>query len=436
MLPQFLNHIDSNFTFLKGKRLLLACSGGVDSVVLAHLCVSASLDITLAHCNFNLRGKESDEDELFVRRLANQLEVEVFVKSFDTKEYVETNKGSVQMAARTLRYQWFTQIATEKELDYILTAHHLDDNLETFLINLSRGTGIDGLSGIPIKNKKIVRPLLSFSRKSILDYANTEHIDWREDSSNAESKYLRNKIRQEIAPRLKELHPTFLENFKKTQVHLHQTSTIIQNHIDKLRDGLFEKGEGHFRINIDSLTKLEPLDAYLYQLFNEYGFTEWDDVEGLLSGISGKEVHSQTHRLIKDREYLFLSKKDNVDNDKVFIVSESARSINFPVQLKIEEVKTLEKMSKNVAFLDKEKLNYPLMLRNWEKGDYFYPFGMNGKKKLSKFFKDEKVDVLSKEKQWLLCSGEDIVWVIGRRLDDRYKVEESTKDILKITFSV
>nr|WP_298925907.1 tRNA lysidine(34) synthetase TilS [uncultured Allomuricauda sp.] len=435
MLAQFLSNIDSNFTFLKGKRLLLACSGGVDSVVLTHLCVGANLDITLAHCNFNLRGKESDDDALFVKDLANQLEIDFKTKSFDTKKYAQTYKGSIQMLARELRYRWFDEIMDTEGFDYVMTAHHADDSVETFLINLSRGTGIDGLSGIPIKNRRVVRPLLSFSRKAILDYANAEHIDWREDSSNAESKYLRNKIRQEIVPRLKELHPTFLENFKGTQTHLLQTSVIIQNHIDKLKDSLFEKGEGHFKINIDSLTKLEPIDAYLYRLFNEYGFTEWEDVNGLLNSMSGKEVQSNTHRLVKDREYLLLSKKEDKNNE-IFVVSEGAGSIDFPVQLKIEEVKTLEETAKNVVFLDKEKLNYPLMLRNWEKGDYFYPFGMKGKKKLSKFFKDEKVDVLSKEKQWLLCSDNNIVWVIGRRPDERYKVDDSTRNILKITFSV
>jgi tRNA(Ile)-lysidine synthase len=435
MLAQYLKHIDSNFPFLKGKRLLLACSGGVDSVTLAFLCVRSRLDITLAHCNFNLRGKESEGDELFVQNLASQLAIGYKVKSFDTKHYIEKHGGSVQMAARELRYAWFDEIIDAEGFDYVITAHHADDSLETFLINLSRGTGINGLLGIPGRNKKVIRPLLDFSRKDIIEYANTENIEWREDSSNVESKYLRNKIRNEIAPKLKELHPTFLENFKKTQAHLHQTSAVIQNYMDNLQDGLFEKDEGFFRVKIESLEKLTPLDAYLYQLFNEYGFTQWEDVKELLKGTSGKGVYSKTHRLVKDRDYLLLSEKEN-KNDEVFVVPESSRYIKFPVLLKLEEAKTLEEAGKNVVFLDKEKLNYPLILRNWKKGDYFYPFGMKGKKKLSKFFKDEKVDVLTKEKQWLLCSGDDIVWVIGRRLDDRYKVEESTKNILKITFSV
>lgn len=435
MLTQFIAHIKTGFPFLKEKRLLLACSGGLDSVVLAHLCVKLGLNVSLVHCNFNLRGQESDKDELFVRELANQLKTAILVKSFNTKEYVQSHKGSVQMAARELRYQWFNEIMDAKGFDYVLTAHHADDSLETFLINLSRGTGIDGLSGIPTQNGRVFRPLLNFSRNDILEYAKAEHIKWREDSSNSESKYLRNKIRHEIVPKVKELHPTFLENFKKTQDYLLQTNVLVQNHIDGLKDRLFEKEEGHHKINIESLAQLHPIEPYLYQLFHEFGFTEWDDVKGLLTATSGKEVTSKRYRLLKDREHLLLFKKEN-KNDVIFLISEDDIQINTPIQLKIEGAKMFENTLQNIVFLDKEKLNYPLVLRNWEKGDYFYPFGMKGKKKLSKFFKDEKMDVLTKEKQWLLCSENAIVWVIGRRLDERFKVDESTKSILKITFSV
>ncbi|RPG33110.1 MAG: tRNA lysidine(34) synthetase TilS, partial [Muricauda sp. TMED12] len=207
MFPKFKEHISNKMSFLKGKKLLLACSGGVDSVVLAYFCVAVDLDIVLAHCNFSLRGEESDDDEDFVRELAIQLGVEVFIKSFDTRQYAETHRGSVQMAARELRYQWFDELLKTKGYDYILTAHHADDSLETFLINLSRGTGIDGLSGIPEVNEQVVRPLLPFSQEEILGYANSENIKWREDSSNESTKYLRNKIRHQIVPILKELHP-------------------------------------------------------------------------------------------------------------------------------------------------------------------------------------------------------------------------------------
>ncbi len=435
MLEEFNKEIKDRFSFLQKASLLVACSGGVDSMVLTHLCVKSGFKIILVHCNFNLRGKESDEDEQFVRRLANQLKVEVLVKSFDTKHYTQNHKGSIQMAARTLRYEWFAQLAAERKIDYILTAHHLDDSLETFLINLSRGTGIDGLSGIPAQNDKIVRPLISFSRAEILQYAKNENFSWREDSSNTESKYLRNKIRLEITPKLKELQPAFLKNFKQTQTYLAQTNSLVQNHTDHIKENLFKEKNGVISIDIEALSALKPQKAYLYQLFKEYGFKEWDDVSGLLTAMSGKEIHSTTHRLVKDRTDLILSTKETKSR-QTFLIEKDELNATIPIPLTIEEVEIMEKGAPNVVFLDKEKLNYPLILRNWQKGDYFYPSGMKGKKKLSKFFKDEKVDVLSKEKQWLLCSGEHIVWVIGRRSDERYKVDDSTKNILKITCSV
>ncbi|UII75676.1 tRNA lysidine(34) synthetase TilS [Flagellimonas sp. HMM57] len=432
MLKQFTEHINTNFSFLREKRLLLACSGGIDSVVLAHLTVGYGLKVTLAHCNFNLRGKESDGDEAFVRNLSNQLKIPFLVNSFDTEQYVKEYKVSVQMAARELRYKWFDEILGTERFDYVLTAHHADDNLETFIINLSRGTGIDGLLGIPAQNGSVVRPLLHFSRNDILNYAKKENIKWREDSSNAENRYLRNKIRLEVVPKLKELHPTFLENFRKTQNHLSQTDALLKNHIGEIKNELFHKTGDHYKININELLKLQPIDAYLYQLLHEFGFTEWDNVKTLLTGNSGKEVRSKTHKLLKDRTHLILREREDQKNE-VFDISENATSIDFPVQLKFEEVNAMIGASRNVVFLDKEKLNYPLLLRNWEKGDYFYPFGMKGKKKISKFFKDEKVDMYSKSKQWLLCSGDAIIWVLGKRMDERFKVDASTNSILKIT---
>ncbi|MBA4744048.1 MAG: tRNA lysidine(34) synthetase TilS [Muricauda sp.] len=432
MFPKFKQHINSEMPFLKGKRLLVACSGGVDSVVLAHLCIAADMDIALVHCNFNLRDEESDGDEAFVRQLASDFGIEVFVMLFETEKYAETQRLSVQMAARELRYQWFSDLIKTKGFDYILTAHHADDSLETFLINLSRGTGIEGLSGIPEVNEHVVRPLLPFSRSEILTYAKSEKIVWREDSSNASTKYLRNKIRHQIVPVLKELHPTFLQNFLTTQNHLQQSSDLVLNHINELKSKLFEQRDGDIKISIAALEQLQPLDAYLYGLFKDYGFTEWNDVKDLLKAMSGKQVVSKTHRLLKDRDFLILSEIKNTVNG-TYLVHIDGTPSELPIKLKLENVETLEKQGRNVVFLDKEKLNFPLVLRNWEKGDYFYPFGMQGKKKLSKFFKDEKLDVISKEKQWLLCSNNDIVWVVGKRADERFKVEDSTREIIKIT---
>lgn len=432
MLAEFKALLRNNFSYLADKPLLLACSGGVDSVVLTHLCVASGLKVTLAHCNFQLRGDESDDDEAFVKQLAKNLSIPILTKSFDVKKYIQTNGGSTQMAARELRYQWFVEVLDEYGFEYVLTAHHADDSLETFLINLSRGTGIDGLTGIPSQNEKVVRPLIHFSREVILKHAESEQLNWREDSSNLDNKYLRNKIRNELVPKLKGLHPTFLENFTSTQHHLNQTKDIAQNHLNDIKERLFQTDNNRIKIEIERLQELQPLEAYLYGLFQAYGFTEWNDVKGLLTTMSGKEVYSKTHRLLKDREHLILSKIES-PSPRVFLVEEEETDVSSPIQLQLEQVESMERAPKNVVFIDKEKLNYPLILRNWEKGDYFYPLGMKGKKKLSKFFKDEKMDVFAKEKQWLLCSGPEIVWVVGKRSDERFKVDTSTKNILKIT---
>lgn len=436
MLTEFQQHIAANFPVLKERPLLLACSGGLDSMALAHLCVGAGLKIRLAHCNFNLRGSESDGDELFVREWAKTMGVEIEVKSFDTKAHIAKHGGSVQMAARELRYGWFEELLQTGPFEYVLTAHHADDALETFLINLSRGTGLDGLAGIPVQNGRVIRPMLIFSRHQIETYAENNHLKWREDSSNQDTKYLRNRIRHKLAPGLKELHPTFLTNFKTSQSHLQHSKALVENHLGQLKAQLFVKDDKNVRISIGKLKQLQPLDAYLYGLFHAYGFTEWNDLMGLLNANSGKQVFSKTHRFLKDREDLILAKIDNESSGQIFMLEEHMSAMETPIALKIEAVESHQKEGANVIYVDKEKLNYPLLLRNWEKGDYFYPFGMNGKKKLSKFFKDEKIDVISKEKQWLLCSGEAIVWVVGRRMDERFKVEDATRQILKISLLV
>ena len=434
MLQKFFQHIHNNFSFLKENRLLLACSGGLDSLVLAHLCKQANLDITLAHCNFKLRGKESDGDEVFVQQLAKELGVEFISTTFNTKQEMATAGGSTQMVARKLRYEWFETVLQERKLDYVLTAHHADDALETFIINLSRGTGIDGLSGIPSKYGNIVRPLLPFSREELAAFARDNNLRWREDSSNSDSKYLRNQIRKEIVPKLKELHPTFLDNFLSTQTFLTQSKTVLESAYREMQEKLFKKHGRGFQIDVKELKLLKPLEAYLYGIFNYYGFTAWDDIKSLIDAGSGKEIHSPTHRLLKDRDSLFLQSRE-VKSEGFYNIEKDIEHIQEPIKLLLETTTGLEKEGNNVAFFDKEKLNYPLTLRKWKKGDYFYPLGMQGKKKLSKFFKDEKMDVFSKENQWLLCDGEKIVWVIGKRADERYKIDGNTSQILKITYS-
>jgi tRNA(Ile)-lysidine synthase len=432
VLDLFKDHINSCFPELMEQPLIVACSGGLDSVVLAHLCNVTGMSFALAHCNFGLREAESDEDERFVEQLAHSLDVPFFVVHFDTMDHVRSHGLSIQMAARELRYQWFSTLCEKEGYTYVLTAHHLDDTLETFLINLSRGTGLDGLTGIPARSNGILRPLLPFRRSEIQDFANQQHLSWREDSSNEETKYLRNKIRHHLVPDLKELHPSFLDNFKMTQGYLSDAAKMLQQHVNKVKESLFTPYFNGYKIDLKALNSLEPLNGYLYALFKEYGFTAWADVEGLLTAMSGKEVHSKTHRLIKDRKYLLLQQiQKGTDPEGMATTLDTPGDL--PINLLIEPAAAIVEKDNTILYVDKETLNHSLTVRKRKKGDYFYPLGMNGKKKVSKFFKDEKMDAVAKENQWLLCCGDDIVWIIGRRADDRFKITSDTKKILKIT---
>ena len=434
MLTRFQKHIQDNFPELFEEQFILSCSGGMDSTVLLWLCHSLKMDFILAHCNFGLRGAESDEDARWVKELASKIDKEIFVKTFNTNSYANKNKVSVQVAARELRYTWFAKIQKDRGIKYCITAHHADDNLETFLINLSRGTGIKGLMGIPEKTTSLARPMLIFTRDEIADYALDQRLQWREDSSNREFKYLRNQIRHKVLPRIKETHPAFMQNFAKTQQHLSESQAMLQNHLREIRKKAFTEEDGVFRIDISILNTLSPKRAYLHGLLSDYGFTEWSDVESLLESKSGKVLYSNNYRIIKDRNHLLLQAIKSSNKD-TFHYSLPIDSIEQPVSLQIEEVDKLGTLSESILYLDKETLKDSLTVRKWKKGDYFYPFGMQGKKKLlSKYFKDEKMDLIAKENQWLLCADNAIVWVIGRRADERFRVTEKTKNIIKITF--
>ena len=434
MLNNFQNHINQNLSFLNKSRLLIAISGGLDSVVLTHLCHQLKLNIALAHCNFNLRGDESDGDEEFVLQLAEDLDLEVFIESFETEDYAKTYKLSTQMAARELRYNWFEELAEQLNFDFILTAHHADDNLETFLINLSRGTGLDGLMGIPEVNNKIVRPLLTFSREDIETYAKDNKLKWREDSSNASNKYLRNKLRHDVIPVLKEINPFLLQNFESTQNHLQDSKQIIEDTIVRIqKKAVYVDNDNVIRLSIKKLKKLSNPKAYLFELLKDFNFTEWDDVTNLLDAQSGKQVFSSTHRLLKDRDYLLLIENNSEETLESISISEDKKQLKTTFgTLFFDEADAIFDAQTNLIYVDKAKLKYPLILRKWEEGDFFYPSGMTGKKKLSKYFKDEKMSLIEKENTWLLCSEKDIVWVIGRRADNRFLATENTKQILKI----
>lgn len=432
----FKNHINKQLPFLKDSRLLIAISGGLDSVVLTHLCKTANLNFALAHCNFNLRPRDCDEDEGFVVALADALDAEVFTQSFDTNTYSETHKISTQMAARDLRYAWFNDLKTLLNFDYVLTAHHADDVLETILINLSRGTGLDGLTGIPEVNGAIVRPLLPFSREELENYAKINKIEWREDSSNASTKYLRNKLRHDIIPQLKDINPQFLSNFENTLSHLKASQAIVNESLELvLKEAVAHTDDTTTTFRISVFRNLKATEAFLYEIFKDFGFNSGAAINDLMHAQSGKQLLSDTHSLLKNREELVLTLKSVSNGKENITITENSEQIKINSgTLVITEVDTITEHNANTVFIDKAALQFPLVVKPWENGDYFYPLGMQGKKKLSKFFKDEKLSVLEKEKAELLCSKDAIVWVINKRLDTRFKVTEKTTQILKIIF--
>ncbi|NJY62924.1 tRNA lysidine(34) synthetase TilS [Salinimicrobium sp. CDJ15-81-2] len=434
MLIAFKNHLQEQFPEVAEAKILIAISGGVDSVVLAHLCKKAGLDISLAHCNFQLRGEESEGDENFVIELADVMDLQIFIEEFETEAYANEKKLSTQMAARELRYHWFDELCETLQFDYIFTAHHANDNLETVLINFIRGTGLDGLTGIPDKNDCIRRPLLPFTRKQIEDFAHENHLKWREDSSNQSLKYFRNKVRIEVIPRLLELNPQLLESFGKTRSYLQQSSDLIEDYMSTIFPKIAKEEEFGYSFRIKLIKTLPNTKAVMYALFKSFGFTEWEDVHGLLDAQPGKMVYSKTHRLIKDREDLLLTTISG--EDRRYEISEGEEVVMLPLgTFQFEEVEAIsESQTDKAIFVDANRLNFPLVVRKWERGDYFYPFGMQGKKKLSKFFKDEKLSLPQKENCWLLCSGEEIMWVMGRRLDSRFAVDNDTNKILRISF--
>ncbi len=438
MLHLFQQHIIKYFPKLTEAKLGVAISGGVDSVVLAHLCLRSGISISLLHCNFQLRGISSDGDQSFVKRLSEVWGVPFITTEFNTKGYIETHKTSVQLGARELRYKWFQKMSKLYYLDGIATAHHADDNLETFLINLSRGTGIEGLTGIPIVNGIYIRPLLPFSKETIITYAKENKLLWREDASNAETKYLRNKYRHTVIPAIKEAQPSVLNNFNTTIEYLQQTQALVKAYVSKFKNKHFkeEKAYNGYQINIEAIIKEPQSEILLFELFKEYGFTAWSDVSSLLKAQSGKKILSSTHILLKDRTHLILYvKKQEIKETFELTSNEAAIELSEKETLSILKVSKSEpNKNNNVVYLEAEKLEYPLIVRKKKDGDYFYPTGMLGKKKLSKYFKDEKFSIPQKNVTWLLCSGDNIVWVMGYRADKRFLIDEKSKTILKLEF--
>ncbi len=433
----FRDNWKSKFTSIPGP-VLLAISGGMDSMVMATLFLENGIDFAVAHCNFGLRGAESDEDETFVKQWCKDHNIRLFTNHFDTAASAEETGKSIQETARNLRYDWFNVIVATHRYNAICTAHHADDNAETMLMHLCRGTGIAGLHGIPERNGKIIRPLLFTIRQCIYDYAAQNNIAYREDSSNSKDDYLRNAVRHHILPIIEQWMPGAASRIGETSRRIGEAEEIYRRAIDREIRKLVEPRGKDFYIPIRLLRHRTPLATLLYEILQPFGFTpgQLPTALTLLDAESGKYICSQTHRLIRNRDFLILTSLAPPATD--FIMIEDGAE-NIITDTAVFHFATLNGQPKDLiddsatAYIDTAKLKAPLLLRRRKTGDYFYPLGMGmKKKKLSRYLTDLKIPAHEKEQLWVLESGNRIVWLAGYRLDERFKVTPATSDILKV----
>ena len=444
LLEKYKAYIKKENLFQPTDHLLLAVSGGVDSVVLCELCKQSGYDFSIAHCNFQLRGEESERDEKFVEALAKKYEVEFFVKKFDTVAISKKEKKSIEETARDLRYTWFHELISDRAANcqlptanWILTAHHADDNIETLLMNFFRGTGIKGLHGILPKQGQLIRPLLFAGRTELEAFAKNNKLDFVTDSSNAENEYTRNFFRNKIIPLVSERFPEAKENLVKNIQRFGETEILYRQAIALHKNKLLEPKGTEVHIPVLKLQQTEPLITVVYEIISDFGFTSHQTTEviDLLQSESGKYIQSASHRIIKNRKWLIISPLQTEIAQTILIENQND-SIGFPSgRLEIKKLQTTNykpQTSNNIASLDSSHIKFPLLLRKWKQGDYFYPLGMNKKKKLSRFFIDNKLSLTQKEKVWVIESGKKIIWVIGMRIDDRFKITDKTKEVLEL----
>ena len=437
MLQEFQSYINRCNLIADGDRLILALSGGIDSMVLADLLLKAEVQFVAAHCNFHLRGAESDGDEKFVREYAEKNGIQCFVKHFDTEQYAAEQGVSIEMAARDLRYVWFEELRQQLGYDKIAVAHHADDQAETFFINLLRGAGLRGLKGMKPQNGVIIRPLLWASREQIHQYAVENQILWREDHTNAENVYLRNKIRNQLLPVFDELHPETRQGLYKSLEHLSAENELYRELLnEKLSQIVKQNGEVQ---SIPHSAFCIPHSAFqlLFEWLRQYGFNT-DQChfiyDAMQTGV-GNKYYSPTHQLVIGRNELQLSEIKTVEDDEIRIEVGEEEIIS-PIHLCFSRFEKTESFvidkSPNVAILDADKVQFPLTLRHWRHGDRFRPLGMKGSKLLSDFFVDQKFTEMQKRSVMLLVSAEnEILWVVGHRIDDRFKVGKGTKTVFE-----
>ena len=421
-------------------RWAVAVSGGVDSVVLAHLCKAAGIECILLHCNFGLRGAESDRDQHAVEALADALAFELYINKFDTKAYVAEHGVSIQVAARELRYTWFEKMRVSHACRFIATAHHADDNVETVLMNLFRGSGIRGLRGIVPVQQTIIRPLLGIAKEAIVAYAVQHALQWVEDSSNATDKYSRNYIRHHILPLMKAVYPEAGNNFLQSIANMQQAEILYGQAVDLHIKKLLVNKNNEVHIPVLKLKKTVPLQAVIYEIIKPYHFSSNDvaAVETLMNSETGRFISSSSHRIIKNRNWLIIAPLAAEQTEHV-VIEAGQSSVLFQhglLDIKLTAAKQEDiPADANTALLDAKLIRFPMLLRPWKTGDYFYPLGMPKKKKLARFFIDQKLSKTQKEKVWVIESDKRIVWVVGLRIDDRCKMLPSTKQVVQIRFT-
>ncbi len=449
----FAAHCDLEFSWDPNLPLVVACSGGVDSVVLVHLMHTYHGNLILAHMNYGLRSGESDQDEAFVTALGAELGYEVVVERVAPEMVKNQPRVSLQMKARELRYAFFEHVMLTRKAQGVLTAHHADDNLETFLINFSRGTGLKGLTGIKAHGSGLFRPLLPFKREEILAYAQSKAYAWREDRSNQSDDYQRNIVRHHISPGFNKLERSWDKSLAQTQNYLNQAQTLLEDYLDQIAAQVFTSTADGLSLDLKRLQSYPNHHLVLMALGREYGLKAGQDIGQLAQAQSGARLYTPTHQLLKDRDVILINPID--DSQTVgqrgeeknaltvetgegalnqWLITDQSQGQNAPIQFSFTPVDCVEDSGPDVIYVPTELLEFPLKLRQWQKGDVFYPFGGPGKKKISKFFKDERLSLVRKNKTWLLQCGERIMWVVGLRGDERFRVPESCKDITKISW--
>lgn len=464
LLQRYQQFVKKENLFSPKDKLLLAVSGGVDSVVLCELCKQANYAFEIAHCNFQVRGEESERDEKFVRGLGEKYKVEVKVKKFDTQRFAEENKMSIQEAARALRYEWFDELIRSSEFSarsqdphlpapdsrlrtFLLTAHHADDNAETVLMNFCRGTGLHGLTGIPVAYGNIKRPLLIFTKEELIQFAKDNKLRFVEDSSNLSSKYTRNLFRNEIIPAISKVYPKASENLNDNISRFKEIENLYKVAVGDIKKKLVKAKGSEWHIPIKQLMGYNN-KALIYEIISDFGFSEKQIVEviKLSESDSGKFIDSPTshYRIIRHRHWFIVSPVQSVASGIIIIEEKNKRVAFQEGRIEIERLQTSNpdksgqplkpQTSNSIALLDLKEVSFPFILRKWKAGDYFYPLGMNKKKKLSRFFIDQKFSKTEKEKAWVIEMNKKIIWIVGQRIDERFKVTEKSKSVLKLTY--